>query len=96
MWDAPWNGGRGHWGDCFSALVAGGGFKGGQVVGESDDKGEQVKDRPVHPNDLVRAICELLGIDPDASLPDPAGLTVAVAPPVWPGGTGGGRLVEIL
>ena len=36
MWEAPWNGGRGHWGDCFSVLVAGGGFKGGHVVGASD------------------------------------------------------------
>jgi len=31
MWEAPWNGGRNHWGDCFCALVAGGGFKGGRV-----------------------------------------------------------------
>ena len=30
-WDAPWNGGRNHWGKVFSAVVAGGGFKGGQV-----------------------------------------------------------------
>ncbi|NOX53196.1 MAG: DUF1501 domain-containing protein, partial [Planctomycetes bacterium] len=28
-WQAPWNGGRGHWGQCFSAVVAGGGFQGG-------------------------------------------------------------------
>lgn len=35
-WGEPWNGGRGHWGGVFSALLAGGGFKGGQVVGESD------------------------------------------------------------
>ena len=49
MWEAPWNGGRGHWGGVFSALVAGGGFKGGQVVGASDASGEEVKDRPVYP-----------------------------------------------
>ena len=48
-WEAPWNGGRGHWGKVFSAVVAGGGFKGGQVVGASDAKGEEVKDRPVYP-----------------------------------------------
>jgi hypothetical protein len=35
QWEAPWNGGRGHWGAVFSALVAGGGFKGGRVVGAS-------------------------------------------------------------
>lgn len=96
MWEPPWNGGRSHWGSVFSALVAGGGFKSGQVVGSSDDKGEQVKDRPVYPNDLMRAMYELLGIDADAPLPHPQGLSIAAAPAVWPGGTGGGRLVELL
>ncbi|RPI21872.1 MAG: DUF1501 domain-containing protein, partial [Acidobacteria bacterium] len=51
QWEAPWNGGRGHWGNCFSAVVAGGGFKGGRVVGASDARGEAVKDRPAHPRD---------------------------------------------
>ena len=36
QWEAPWNGGRGHYGKVFSAVLAGGGFKGGQVVGASD------------------------------------------------------------
>ena len=49
QWEAPWNGGRGHYGKVFSAVVAGGGFKGGQVVGASDAKGEEVKERPVYP-----------------------------------------------
>ena len=44
QWEAPWNGGRGHYGSVFSVLVAGGGFKGGHVVGSSTAKGEQVKD----------------------------------------------------
>jgi len=38
MWEAPWNGGRNHWGKVFSAMLAGGGFKGGQVIGASDAK----------------------------------------------------------
>jgi hypothetical protein len=96
MWEPPWDGGRGHWGTCFSALVAGGGFKGGQIVGASDDKGEQVKDRPVYPNDLIGAILELNGIDPLAPLPHPQGLVVPASPASWPGKPGGGRLVEIL
>jgi uncharacterized protein (DUF1501 family) len=95
MWDAPWDGGRGHWGAVFSAMVAGGGFKGGQIVGSSDAKGEQVAERPVYPNDLIRAIYELMGIDPDAPLPHPQGLVVPAAPAVWTAGTGG-RLVELL
>ena len=85
MWEAPWNGGRGHHGEVFSAVVAGGGFKGGQVVGSSDAKGEQVKERPVYPCDLLGSMYELLGIDPDAKLPHPAGFGCprhALAPPM--------------
>ncbi|MGD0389628.1 MAG: DUF1501 domain-containing protein [Tepidisphaeraceae bacterium] len=96
MWEAPWNGGRGHWGQCFSMLVAGGGFKGGQVVGESDAKGEQVKSRPVYPCDLIGSIYELLGIDTDARLPHPQGLEVYVTPRTSEGVKSGGRLKEIM
>ena len=71
QWEAPWNGGRGHWGQVFSAVLAGGGFKGGHVVGSSDAKGEQVKDRPVYPCDLIGSMYELLGIPPTRSCPIP-------------------------
>ena len=63
QWEAPWNGGRGHWGKVFSALVAGGGFKGGRVVGASDAKGEEVEGPPGLSVDLIGSIYELLGID---------------------------------
>jgi hypothetical protein len=96
LWEPPWNGGRGHWGPCFSALVAGGGFKGGQVVGTSDDKGEQVKDRPVNPCDLLGSIYELLGIDGAAALPHPQGKLVHVAPDAEKGVKMAGRLKEIM
>ncbi len=76
LWEPPWNGGRGHWGKAFSVLVAGGGFKGGQVVGTTDAHGEEVTDRPVHPSDLIGSMYELLGIDPNAKLPHPEGLDV--------------------
>jgi hypothetical protein len=79
-WQAPWNGGRGHWGKVFSVLLAGGGFKGGQVVGASTEKGEEVKDRRVTPADLIASIYEQLGINPDARLPHPQGLPVQVMP----------------
>ena len=68
-WPAPWNGGRNHWGKVFSAVVAGGGFKGGHIVGASDAKGEELKDRPVYPWDLTGTMDELLGIDPDGTFP---------------------------
>ncbi len=78
QWEAPWNGGRGHHGECYSALVAGGGFKGGRVVGASDEKGELVAERPVHPRELHGAVYERLGIDPDGALPNQKGLDVRV------------------
>jgi uncharacterized protein (DUF1501 family) len=78
QWEAPWNGGRGHHGDCYSALVAGGGFKGGRVVGASDERGERVAERPVHPRELHAAIYRRLGIDPDGPLPNQKGLDVRV------------------
>ena len=80
QWEAPWNGGRGHWGPVFSALVAGGGFKGGRVVGASDAKGEQVKDRPVVPAELIATMYGLLGIDASAKLPNPEGLDIRAVP----------------
>jgi len=95
-WQPPWNGGRGHFGKCFSAVVAGGGFKGGRVVGSSNAKGEEVATHPVHPRDLIGSMYELLGIDPDGPLPNPRGLNVQVMPTDPAGGQGGGRLREIM
>jgi hypothetical protein len=96
LWEAPWNGGRGHYGQVFSAVVAGGGFKGGRVVGASDAKGEQVKERPVYPCDLIGSMYELLGIDPDGKLPHPQGLTARLTPTAADGVKMGGRLKEIM
>jgi len=96
QWEPPWNGGRGHYGNVFSAVVAGGGFKGGRVVGASDEKGEEVKERPVYPCDLIASIYELLGIDGNAKLPHPQGLDVRVTPTAAEGVTTGGRLKEIM
>jgi hypothetical protein len=96
QWEPPWNGGRGHYGQVFSAVVAGGGFKGGRVVGASDDKGEEVKERPVFPCDLIGSIYELLGIDPDGKLPNPEGLDLRLTPNATDGIRMGGRLKEIM
>jgi uncharacterized protein (DUF1501 family) len=96
QWEAPWNGGRGHHGQVFSAVVAGGGFKGGHVVGASDATGERVKERPVYPCDMIGSIYELLGIDPEAKLPHPQGLTVTATPSAADKVPTGGRLKEIM
>lgn len=94
--EAPWDGGRGHHGKVFSALLAGGGFKGGRVVGTSDAKGEEVKERPVYPCDLIGSMYERMGIDPDGKLPNPAGLDVRVTPDASEHVPSGGRLKEIM
>jgi uncharacterized protein (DUF1501 family) len=96
LWEAPWNGGRGHYGQVFSAVVAGGGFQGGRVVGASVAKGEAVQERPVYPCDLIGSLYELLGIDPGAKLPHPQGLTARVMPAETEGVKRGGLLTEIL
>ena len=77
----------------FSAVVAGGGFKGGHVVGASNEKGTEVAERPVYPEDLIASMYELLGIDPDGPLPNERGLDVKVMPA---SDKSGGRLTEIM
>lgn len=95
QWEAPWNGGRGHWGQVFTSVVAGGGFKGGHVIGASDATGSEVRDRPVSPSDLIGSIYELLGVDREAKLPHPQGLDVRVMDAAG-GPATAGRLAEIM
>jgi hypothetical protein len=92
----PWNGGRNHYGNVFSVIVAGGGFKGGAVVGSSDNKGEEPKDRPVYPVDLLGSIYQLAGIDSKSKLPHPEGLDAFVLPEVGPKVKSTGLLTEIM
>lgn len=96
QWEAPWNGGRSHHGQCFSHVVAGGGFQGGHVVGASDEKGMEVAERPVYPQDLTGSIYEQLGIDRSARLPHPQGIDVRVCPPERVDKETGGCLREIM
>ncbi len=95
-WQPPWNGGRNHYGNVFTVLVAGGGFKGGCVVGSSDAKAEEVKDRPVYPVDLLGSIYHLAGIDPAARLPHPMGAEAYVLPSAAEKAKSAGLLTEIM
>ena len=61
-------GGRDHWPNVFSVVMAGGGVRGGQIVGSSDALGELPRDNPVTPADLAATIYSLLGIDPAQEL----------------------------
>jgi uncharacterized protein (DUF1501 family) len=60
--------GRVHWPDCFSAILAGGGIRGGAVYGASDKIGAYVKDRPVRPQDLGATIYHALDVSLDTRL----------------------------
>jgi hypothetical protein len=64
------NQGREHWGMCYSALLAGGGVRGGRVYGSSDKTGAFPRENPVAPEDLLATIYFALGIDPSAEIRD--------------------------
>jgi hypothetical protein len=55
--------GRDHWPNSFSAVLAGGSIKGGQVIGDTGPDGAAIKDRPVAVPELLATVCEALGID---------------------------------
>jgi hypothetical protein len=63
--------GRDHHPGVFSCLFAGGGVKGGQVIGSSDEDAMLPKDRPVKVSHLHASICHALGIDPDKEVMTP-------------------------
>jgi hypothetical protein len=54
--------GREHWEHCYSALIAGGGVRGGRVIGESDRRAEHPHDRPLTPADVAATIHHCVGI----------------------------------
>jgi len=70
--------GRDHWSECFSVLLAGGGVRGGQVVGASERWGGAVKERLVTPLDLLATIYTTLGIPLDTHYPDLTGRPVSI------------------
>lgn len=67
------NGGRDHWAKVFSTFMAGGGVKGGQVIGTSDIDGMMPDERPVHVPDLHASVLHALGIEHSKPLTTPDG-----------------------
>ena len=59
------NSGRDHFPRAFTVVLAGGGVKGGQVIGRTDAGGEASRTAPFRVNDLLRTVCHSLGIDAD-------------------------------
>jgi hypothetical protein len=72
------NAGRDHWGPSFTPLLAGGGIKGGRVVGKSDARAEKPASDPYGPEDLAATIFHLMGIDPKTEFHTPDGRPVAI------------------
>jgi uncharacterized protein (DUF1501 family) len=63
-------GGRDHWPQCYSAVVAGGGIQGGNVFGASDRIAATVVRDPVSPEDLLATVYRLVGIDGQKTVHD--------------------------
>jgi hypothetical protein len=60
--------GRDHWPACYSAMLAGGGIKGGYVHGASDMNGGYVRDFPVSPENFGATLFSALGVSPETRL----------------------------
>jgi hypothetical protein len=73
-------GGRDHWPQCQSALMAGGGIVGGQIIGSSDEIGAHPKNRPVRPSEIVATLYERVGIPRDHEIAGPAGEPLRLLP----------------
>lgn len=72
-------GGRGHWGYVYSAALAGGGVRGGQVIGASDKQAAQPKEGKVSPADLAATIFHALGHSPETLYQDRFGRPLPLA-----------------
>ncbi|HLN26654.1 MAG TPA: DUF1501 domain-containing protein [Gemmataceae bacterium] len=83
------NAGRDHWTNCMSMLVAGGGLACGQVIGSTDAKGYDIKERRVTASDLAATVFQYLGIDLNAHWQDPQGRPIPIV-------TEGGRPIPEL
>ncbi len=56
--------GRDHWPQCYSVVLAGGGIRGGQTIGQSDSTGARPRLRPIRPADIHATVFTALGYDP--------------------------------
>jgi hypothetical protein len=73
------DGGRDHYARVFSMMMAGGGLKGGVVIGSSDGRGMEVAARPVRPEDVSATIYRQLGIDYTQSIESPEGVRITLS-----------------
>jgi hypothetical protein len=71
--------GRGHWPDCYTVMMAGGGVRGGSIFGQSDAKGAFPASDPVGPEDIAATLFWALGIEPDAEVVDTQGRPLPIS-----------------
>jgi uncharacterized protein (DUF1501 family) len=62
--------GRDHWPDAGAAVIAGGGFRAGQVIGATDPQGGRAVGNPYTPSNVLVNLYHHLGIDPATTIPD--------------------------
>jgi len=79
-------GGRDHFPACSSVLLAGGGIRGGQVIGSTDQNGAEVRDRPITVPDLYRTVAQVLDVNADKQRVAPSGRPIKTV--------NGGKLIE--
>ena len=82
------NAGRDHWARAWSVVVGGGGFQGGQVIGETNEDGTQVLSDPYTSQDLMASVCKAMGISLETSYRSRSGRPMKIA--------NGGRVIESL
>jgi hypothetical protein len=70
--------GRDHYPQAMSALVSGGGFRMGQVIGATNSRGEYPRERPLTPQDLLATVYRHLGIDPGHEFLDFTGRPIPI------------------
>jgi hypothetical protein len=62
--------GRDHWPEAGAAVIAGGGFKAGQAIGETDSQAGRAQAKPYTPANVMANLYRHLGIDPSRTIPD--------------------------
>src|SRR6185369_11950732 len=82
------NTGRDHYPRAFNVALAGGGIRGGQVIGETTDDGASIKNDPVAVADLFSSLCKALHVNPGHENLSPLGRPIKIVD--------GGHVVEKL
>jgi uncharacterized protein (DUF1501 family) len=82
------NTGRDHWARSWSVVVGGAGFKGGQVVGATNEDGRQVTTEPYSSQDLMASVCRAVGISLETTFTSRSGRPMKIA--------NGGKIIKEL